>query len=167
METVAPNKVYPSVLSAWLITAIAIFVIRNIIGREFVNLRLNPSNPGPSIPGETQQAKQKSHTLEKVEPTEQAGNQLYFDTIVVNHISQTKTKALVSMQIDSLNSLESCHVKLTQVLKEIYSPLMPTGSCILTPPLDKDGQPQDLKPSTSKITVFGGHVIKQYGTCFV
>ena len=51
--------------------------------------------------GRPSKPNKKVHTLEKVEPTEQAGNQLYFDTIVVNHISQTKTQALFSMQIDS------------------------------------------------------------------
>ena len=115
----------------------------------------------PSMPNK------KVHTLEKVEPTEQAGNQLYFDTIVVNHISQTKTQALVCMQIDSGQLTRELSCNIDTGAEGNILPIDAYMQLYFNTPLDQDGQPQGLKPSTSKITAFGGHVIKQYGTCLL
>ena len=117
--------------------------------------------------GRPSKPNKKVHTLEKVEPTEQAGNQLYFDTIVVNQISQTKTQALVNMQIDSGQLTRELSCKIDTGAEGNILPIDAYMQLYPNTPLDQDGQPQGLKPSTSKITAFGGHVIKQYGTCLL
>ena len=135
--------------------------------RHKVRYKSKGQGKGHSTKENFQRKSNKVHMLENEMANDSPLTQLYFHTITNDMNNSTGTQALINLHIDSGQMGKNIACKIGTdaegniIPLDTYMQLHPHGS------YDADGRPLDLIPSSTNITAFGGHVIKQYGTCLL
>ncbi|EDO35143.1 predicted protein [Nematostella vectensis] len=109
----------------------------------------------------------KIHTIDECGSQEPPASQLYYNSIAIDSIVKGETQAIVNLQIDSGQVTQQLPCKINTGAEGNIPPIGSYTQLHPHTPRDQDGRPQGLKPSNTKITAFGGHIIEQYGTCLL
>lgn len=124
-----------------------------------------PANKG-SKQHSTRRRRDRQHKVHTM--CEQDTENLYFDCLELNSLTgvqQQSTQAITTIEIESKVCRKMCKCKLDTgaegnvIPVSTYKRLCPRSS------VNEFGVPSDLKPSSTRITAYGGTTVQHYGTC--